>query len=115
MVIRPVEFPNGSTIANTSFLVPHFEEVRARLLNMPFAEDISTIIYEEHWNYYETLRNSSIWGNEASPKLMMDEEIRDFIVRGLSSNGFTVVGLGGEVEAVRQVSLSAHKESRVRH
>lgn len=103
MVIRPAELPNGSVIANTSFLVPHFEEVRARLLNMPFPEEISTVTYEEHWNYYTTLWESPIWGETLSPTLMVDEEIRDFIVRGLASNGFTVVGLSGEVEAVRQV------------
>jgi hypothetical protein len=34
---------------------------------------------------------------------MVDEEIRDFIQRGLSANGFTTVGLAGEIEAVWQV------------
>ncbi|KAF2714854.1 Creatinase/aminopeptidase [Pleomassaria siparia CBS 279.74] len=103
MVIRPVKLPNGFIIANTSFLVPRFEEVRARLLNMPFADEISTVTYEEHWNYYTTLWESPIWGEVLSPTLMVDEEIREFIVLGLASNGFTIVGLGGEVEAVRQV------------
>jgi Xaa-Pro aminopeptidase len=103
MVIRPQTFNNGSVVANTSFLVPHFEETRARLLNMPFEEDIHTITYEEHENYYTTLYISEIWGDDLSPILMVDEEMRDFIQRGLASNGFTVVGLGGEVEAVRQV------------
>ncbi|KAH7085245.1 peptidase M24 [Paraphoma chrysanthemicola] len=104
MVIQPHELPNGSIIANTSFLVPHFEELRAQLLNMPFPGPISTIIYEEHWNYYTTLRNASIWpSNTPSPVLMMDEEMRDFIPRGLATADFTVVGLKGETEAVRQV------------
>ncbi|KAF2181874.1 peptidase M24, partial [Zopfia rhizophila CBS 207.26] len=103
MVIRPSKLPNGDVIANTSFLVPHFEEIRARLLNMPFPEEISTITYEEHWNPYITLWESPIWGETLSPILMVDEEMRDFIARGLSLNAFDVVGLSGEVEAVRQI------------
>ncbi|KAF3053251.1 hypothetical protein E8E11_004670 [Didymella keratinophila] len=103
MVIRPEELSDGSIVANTSFLVPHFEETRARLLNMPFEEDIHTVTYEEHWNYYTTLYESEIWGETLSPTLMVDEEMRDFIQRGFAANGFTVVGLSGEVEAVRQI------------
>ncbi|KAG9200280.1 hypothetical protein G6514_007493 [Epicoccum nigrum] len=103
MVIRPEQLADGSVIANTSFLVPHFEETRARLLKMPFDEEILTVTYEEHWNYYTTLYESEIWGETLSPTLMVDEEMRDFIQRGFATNGFTVVGLGGEVEAVRQI------------
>lgn len=103
MVIRPEKLSNGNIVANTSFLVPHFEETRARLLNMPFEGDIHTVTYEEHWNYYTTLYESGIWGETLSPTLMVDEEMRDFIQRGIASNGFTVVGLSGEVEAVRQI------------
>lgn len=103
MVIRPEKLSDGSVVANTSFLVPHFEETRARLLKMPFEEDIQTITYQEHWNYYTTLYESDIWGETLSPTLMVDEEMRDFIQRGLGTNGFTVIGLGGEVETVRQI------------
>jgi Xaa-Pro aminopeptidase len=103
MIIRPQKLADGSIVANASFLVPHFEETRARLLAMPFEEDIHTVTYEEPWNYYTTLYQSAIWGDTSSPSLMVDEEIRDFIQRGLAANGFTVVGLTGEVEAVRQV------------
>lgn len=103
MVIRPEKLSDGSIAANTSFLVPHFEETRARLLNMPFEEDIHTVTYEEHWNYYTTLYESEIWGETLSPTLMVDEEMRDFIQRGFAANGFTVIGLSGEVEAVRQI------------
>lgn len=103
MIIRPQTLSTGEVVANTSFLVPHFEETRARLLHMPFKEDIHTITYEDHWNYYTTLWLSEIWGSKISPKLMVDEEMRDFIQRGLASNAFTVTSLGGEVEAVRQV------------
>ncbi|KAH7116977.1 peptidase M24 [Dendryphion nanum] len=103
MVIRPSKLDDGSIIANTTFLVPHFEEVRARLLNMPFKGEINTVTYEEHWDPYTTLWESQIWGDTLSPLLMVDDEMRDFIQRGLGSNGFTVVGLSGEVEAVRQI------------
>lgn len=103
MVIRPQQLKDGSIVANTTFLVPHFEEVRARLLKMPFEGEINTVPWEEHWNPYTTLWESPIWGETLSPKLMVDEEIRDFIQRGLGENGFTVVGLSGEVEAVRQI------------
>jgi Xaa-Pro aminopeptidase len=103
MVIRPGRLSDGSIVANTSFLVPHFEETRARLLSMPFKDDIHTVTYEEHWNYYTTLYESEIWGEILSPTLMVDEEMRDFIQRGFAANGFTVVGLSGEVEAVRQI------------
>lgn len=103
MIIRPEPLENGTIIANTSFLVASFEEGRARLLDMPFEEEINTITYEEHWDYYATLYTSEIWGDKLSPVLMVDEEMRDYIQRGFSSTGFTVVGLAGEVEAVRQV------------
>ncbi|KAF1995108.1 peptidase M24 [Amniculicola lignicola CBS 123094] len=93
----------GSIVANTSFLVPHFEEIRARLLNMPFIKPISTMTYEEHWDPYTTLWESLIWGDKLSPVLMVDEEMRDFISRGLANNGFTVLGLGGRVEEVHQI------------
>ncbi|KAF1851118.1 Creatinase/aminopeptidase [Cucurbitaria berberidis CBS 394.84] len=103
MIIRPETLSDGKIVANTSFLVPHFEETRARLLNMPFEEDLHTVTYEEHWNYYTTLYLSEIWGDTLSPTVMVDEELRDFIQRGLASNGFTVTGLAGEAEVVRQV------------
>ena len=103
VVIQPIILNNASIVANTTFLLPHFEQVRAQMLKMPFPEPISTITYEEHWNYYTTLWESPIWREKLSPTLMVDEEMRDFIARGLASNGFTIVGLGGEVEAVRQV------------
>lgn len=41
---------------------------------------------------------------------MVDDEMRDFIQRGLSENGFEVVGLGGEVERVRQVKTKREVE-----
>jgi Xaa-Pro aminopeptidase len=109
MVVRPYETSEGEIVANTSFLVPSFEAERARLLNMPFEEEPSWVTYEEHWNPYATLVNSEVFASfrERRPRIMVDEEMRDFISRGLSSNGFDVVGLGGEIERVRQIKSYA--------
>jgi hypothetical protein len=71
MIIRPQRLPSGDVIANTSFLVPHLEETRARLLDMPFEDEIHTIAYDKHWDYYTTLHTSEIWGDIFAPKLMM--------------------------------------------
>ncbi len=88
---------------------------RVRLLNMPFKEEDGDIIpWEEDWNPYQTLRDSWVFTSvypslsdtqirKRKPKAMVDDEIRDFIQRGLSENGFEVLGLGGEVEKVKQV------------
>lgn len=43
-------------------------------------------------------------------KIMVDDEMRDFIQRGLGENGFEVVGLGGEVERVKQTKSSREVE-----
>ncbi|KAL1853396.1 hypothetical protein Plec18167_005513 [Paecilomyces lecythidis] len=104
MVVRPaIEPDSGKIVSNTSFLCPSFEAERARLLNMPFAEPIQIIPWEEHWNPYATLMSSGIFDNlDHTPRLMVDEEMRDFIQRGFSHQGFDVIGLGGRVEAVRQ-------------
>lgn len=92
--------------ANTTFLVPSFEAERARLLHMPFEKEIEVVNYEEHWNPYTTLLNSSLFAGQA-PKIMVDDEMRDFISRGLAQNGFNVTGLGGQVEQVRQIKTEA--------
>lgn len=41
---------------------------------------------------------------------MVDEEMRDFIQRGLGETGFDVVGLAGEVEEVRQTKTEREVE-----
>lgn len=77
-------------------------------------EDGDTIPWEEDWNPYQTLRDSWVFGSDypslsdtqirkRKPKVMVDDEIRDFIQRGLSENGFQVVGLGGEVEKAKKL------------
>jgi Xaa-Pro aminopeptidase len=104
MVVRPVKGGNGDVSANITFLAPIFEMERVKLLGMPISEveEVSFVAWEEHWNPYSTLRSS--WGSplEVDPKVMVDEEMRDFIQRGLSQNGFEVRGLGGEVDKVKQ-------------
>jgi hypothetical protein len=112
MIIQPYKEPNtGDIHASARFLAPKFEVERVRLLHMPFDKSLDIVPWEEHWNPYETLRNS--WKSYVTPetdnqsrntavRVMVDEEMRDFIQRGLGENGFEVVGLGGEVQKVRQ-------------
>ncbi|KAH8704144.1 peptidase M24, structural domain-containing protein [Talaromyces proteolyticus] len=107
MVIQPDRLASGEIIAKTSFLCPSFEAERARLLNMPFSEPAEIIPWEEHWNPYITLKHSDIFSAlNHTPRLMVDEEMRDFIQRGLGSAGFDITGLGGEAERVRQIKTA---------
>ncbi|KAJ5625324.1 hypothetical protein N7510_001633 [Penicillium lagena] len=104
MVVRPhQDEESGNITANTTFLCPSFEAERARLLGMPFANPIRIVPWEEHWNPYTTLQQSGVFGDlDRVPRLMVDEEMRDFIQRGLATAGFDVIGLQGRVEQVRQ-------------
>jgi Xaa-Pro aminopeptidase len=89
---------------------------------MPFTEELNFIPWEEHWNPYSTLLSSwsylpstspstnSNFKTRDKPKVMVDDEMRDFIQRGLSSAGFEVVGLGGEVEKVKQIKTAREIE-----
>ncbi|KAJ6078271.1 hypothetical protein N7467_008024 [Penicillium canescens] len=104
MVVRPQEDETGTVRANTTFLCPSFEAERARLLGMPFSDSIQIVPWEEHWNPYRTLQQANVFsGLQRPPRLMVDEEMRDFIQRGLATVGFDVVGLRGKVEEVRQI------------
>lgn len=112
MVVKPHLTDSGSVVANTTFLVPAFEAQRARLLQMPFLDEIDVVTYEEHWNPYSTLLHSPTFAShrhqkKTPPKMMVDEEMRDFISRGLAQHGFEVHGLGGSVERVRQTKSPA--------
>lgn len=116
MLILPQTSPAGKTSAKTAFLAPHFEEGRIRMLNIPSRDDkLNIITWEEHWNPYKTLLTSSLFSSDsnkeaATPTLMVDDEIRDFIVRGLDSAGFHTVGLSPGTELVRQQKSSAEIE-----
>jgi Xaa-Pro aminopeptidase len=109
--------PDANGEAKTTFLVPSFEAERARLLGMPFAdnEQVSWVTYEEHWDPYATLADSKALSGakrdgskDAEIKIIVDEEMRDFIARGLSTqSSFSVAGLSGDVERVRQIKAPA--------
>ncbi|KIX08793.1 uncharacterized protein Z518_03450 [Rhinocladiella mackenziei CBS 650.93] len=104
MIVQPiVDSATHKVRAKTSFLSPHFEEERVRMLGMPFPanERLDIAVWEEHWNPYETLRIAT-FNNATGVKIMVDEEMRDYIVRGLDAAGFDTVGLSDEVESVRQ-------------
>ncbi|KAF2089550.1 Creatinase/aminopeptidase [Saccharata proteae CBS 121410] len=111
MIVQP-EHDNetGTVKAKTSFLSPHFEEGRVRMLGIPSADELDIVTWEEHWSPYMTLRKSHLFRVSEQPTVMVDEEMRDYIVRGLAANGFETVGLGGEVEAVRQMKTAAEVE-----
>jgi Xaa-Pro aminopeptidase len=107
MVIEPIVESDGSVVAKSTFLAPHFEEDRVRQLGIPATErHLHIITWEEHWNPYQTLR-TEIFGRKDNVTLMVDEELRDYIVRGLTSSGFHTVGLAGRVEEVRQQKTPA--------
>ncbi|KAL6875249.1 Prolidase/Aminopeptidase P-like protein [Trichoderma novae-zelandiae] len=108
MLIMPQISPDGSVSAKTAFLSPHFEEGRVRMLGIPSPADaeLDIVVWEEHWNPYTTLLHSRLFAGEA-PTLMVDEEMRDYIVRGLAAAGFRTVGLSPEAELVRQQKTAA--------
>lgn len=110
MVVEPVaNKSNGEIRAKTSFLSPKFEEGRVRMLGIPSVEDLNIITWEEHWNPYKTLRES-LFGQKNSITVMVDEEMREFLVRGLSENGFNTIGLNPDIEAIRQIKSPAEVE-----
>ncbi|KAI6887342.1 Creatinase/aminopeptidase [Hortaea werneckii] len=104
VIVQPQLSSSGEVVAKTSILAPAFEVGRVRMLGIPGFTELDQVIgWEEHWDPYETLRKSGLFTEDGDVLLMMDEEIRDYIVRGLDRSGFETVGLGGEAEAVRQV------------
>lgn len=110
MIIEPrMDAHNGSVFAKTSFLSPAFEEGRVRMLGMPVQGDLEIVTWEEHWNPYNTLRDST-FKSSANVSIVTDEEMRDYIVRGLATNGFRTRGLSQEVEAVRQIKSKREVE-----
>lgn len=113
MIVQPVvtDHETKEVKAKTTFLAPHFEEGRVRMLGMPFpdGEDLEIAVWEEHWNPYETLLHAS-FNNTPGVRIMVDEEMRDYIVRGLDAAGFETIGLTSEVESVRQQKSPAEVE-----
>ncbi|KAL2207055.1 Creatinase/aminopeptidase [Sarocladium strictum] len=112
MLILPQTSKSGKITAKTAFLSPSFEEGRVRMLGIPSRdEELDIVIWEEHWNPYTTLLESRLFKDKSgAPVIMADEEMRDYIVRGLDNNGFKTVGLTPEAELVRQTKSSAEVE-----
>ena len=112
MLVLPETSENGPVRAKTAFLSPHFEEGRVRMLGIPSRDtELDIVVWEEHWNPYTTLLESRLFADLGrNPRLMMDEEIRDYIVRGLDGAGFDTVGLNPAVELVRQRKSPAEVE-----
>lgn len=112
MLVLPETSGDGTVRAKTAFLSPHFEEGRVRMLGIPSRDaELDIVIWEEHWDPYDTLLKSRLFADfDRTPKLMMDEEIRDYIVRGLDGAGFETVGLNPAVELVRQTKSPAEVE-----
>ena len=96
MIVEPSkDSSTGKVSAVSTFLAPRFEVERVKLLGMPLQEALRIVPWEEHWNPYETLRRA--WNvypvpevdsnvSRSIPKVMVDEEMRDFIQRGLGEN-----------------------------
>ncbi|CAG8358900.1 unnamed protein product [Penicillium salamii] len=110
MIVHPQQDEHGTVTANTTFLCPSFEAERARLLGMPFDGPIQIVPWEEHWDPYATLQQANVFNSQRPPRLMVDEEMRDFIQRGLGTAGFEVIGLKGQVEEVRQIKSASEVE-----
>ena len=111
MVVKPVlNRTTGIIEAETTFLSPAFEAGRVRMLGIPSTEDLRIIEWEEQVDPYDTLK-TNLFSENDHIKIMVDEEMRDFIVRGLDASGFETLGLNREVDMVRQVKSPAEIEN----
>ena len=111
MVVKPVlNRTTGIIEAETTFLSPAFEAGRVRMLGIPSTEDLRIIEWEEQVDPYDTLK-TNLFSEKDHIKIMVDEEMRDFIVRGLDASGFETLGLNREVDMVRQVKSPAEIEN----
>ncbi|KAK3181951.1 hypothetical protein K4F52_006690 [Lecanicillium sp. MT-2017a] len=113
MLVMPVTTSDGGEVkGKMAFLAPHFEEGRVRMLGIPAAEhNLDIVVWEEHWDPYKTLAESRLFAHlDGPPTLMIDEEMRDYIVRGLAGAGMRTVGLSPEAELVRQTKTPAEVE-----
>jgi Xaa-Pro aminopeptidase len=111
MVVKPaLNRSTGLVEAETTFLSPTFEAGRVRMLGIPSTEDLRIIEWEEQSNPYDTLKKS-LFPEKEHVMIMVDEEMRDFIVRGLDANGFETYGLSMEVDMIRQVKSQTEIEN----
>lgn len=113
MIVEPViNATSGEVEGKMSFLAPAFEVGRVKMLGIPVEDErepLEILGWEEHWDPYATLRDG-LFDGKKGVQVMVDEELRDYIVRGLTSAGFETLGLGGEVEAVRQIKTQPEIE-----
>ena len=118
MLVLPQTSKSGDIVAKTAFLAPHFEEGRVRMLGIPSREsELDIVVWEEHWDPYAILRESRLFGEDfgsrkggRKPRVGVDEELRDYISRGLAGADFETLGLTPEVELVRQIKSPAEVE-----
>lgn len=94
LVVQPSHSPEGGIAANTTMLVPAFEEARARQLQLPLDEDTTWLRWEEHENPFQVLANylsSSTTPSQQPPKAILGDEIRLFIAQGLSNSDLQIL------------------------
>ncbi|KPI42124.1 putative peptidase [Cyphellophora attinorum] len=106
MVMQPSIHDDDTVTAKTTYLAAHFEEDRVRQLGIPSRSALDIITWEESSNPYSELL-SKAFGNAKGQSVVVDEEMRDFLVRGLSSAGFKTIGLTPDIEAIRQQKTSS--------
>ncbi|PNS21793.1 hypothetical protein CAC42_391 [Sphaceloma murrayae] len=107
MVVRPL-MTNEGLHARTMFLAPSFEVGRARMLGIPAESELHIVPWEEHEDPFTVFRNEMFGGHNAT--VMIDEEMRDYISRGIQDAGLRTVGLSSAVEEVRQIKSPAEIE-----
>ena len=114
MIIEPVfSEKSGHIVARTSFVVAAFEEARARQLDIPLAPDeteMKAYTWEEHENPYASVTQALGGSNKT---VTTDDELRAFILHGIVAEGFLVVPITPEVEAVKMVK-SQHEIALIR-
>jgi hypothetical protein len=89
MVVQPFVQDEDTVTAKTTYLAPHFEEDRIRRLGIPSESALHIITWEESSNPFSELL-AKAFGDGKGHSVVVDEEMRDFIVRGLTSAGFKV-------------------------
>jgi len=71
-------------------------------------DKLDIVVWKEHWNPNDTLRRPHLFHYfDRPPQVMADEEIRDFISRGMGFAGFK----NGRIEQGRR-AREADQESR---
>ena len=112
MIIQPIaHHKDGSITAKTTYLAPHFEEDRVRQLGIPSDGELDIFTWEEHWDPYAILFDK-ILDNRQDSNVVVDEEMREYIVHGIESVGLVHIGMSevANVAAVREQKSPAELE-----